>query len=263
LSSVEVDGISSTIRYLRLESLRLCGIQLHKVDIDSLAFLLQSIQQTTTLKDVDLSHNNLGGVPRLILLLSKCLAGDPVRIEGSNNGTHNTMNHNDDDEYLPQNYKHHIERLILIDCGITHKSSVKSLANALDNTHPAKKLGANGDEHPLAITTVDLSKNRFGNSGAKVLYKLLELNPKITTLGMVGCNASASRLKEMADRLRYNNSFLQKIGLSSDVSLAILDSVSAVEHAFGGGGTTDATAMVSTKNGDSSDIETTSRLCAC
>jgi len=252
LSSDEIDGISSTIQFLHLESLRLCKIQLHKINIENLSFLLRAIQQTKSLKEVDLSRNNLGGVPRAILLLTKCLSGDPVWIGSERNGT---------DDHLPPKYHHHIEKLVLVDCGISQKSSVKILARALDSTQA--KLSAEGNEHPLVLTALDLSKNRFGNGGARILQKLIEANPKITTLGMVGCDTGASHLKTMADRLRYNNSFLQKIGLGSDVSLAILDSVTAVERVFGGRKTT-ATGTAAVAEGGDDDTETsTGGGCSC
>ena len=261
LSGDHIDAISTTIRYLQMKCLRLCGVKLESIDVESLSFLLRSIQQTKTLKEVDLSKNDLGGAPRAVLLLSKCLSGDPVWI---GNGDHNERNH------LPINYHHHIEKLMLVDCGISEKSSIRTLVRALDSTQA--KLDASNNEHPLVLHTLDVSKNKFGNGGARILQKLVDTNPKITTLGMVGCNASASSLKTMADRLRYNNSFLQRIGLSSDVSLAILDSVSAVEHVFGGGSGSKskknstvggaAGAAIALVEDDESDIEPSGGCCA-
>jgi outer membrane biosynthesis protein TonB/Ran GTPase-activating protein (RanGAP) involved in mRNA processing and transport len=221
LSSDDIDGITSTIQYLNLECLRLCKVGLHAMHMDNVSFLLRAIQKTKTLRVLDLSKNNLGGVPRAILLLSRCLSGDAVGIEKG-----------DEDDNLPINYSHHIEKLILVDCGISEKSAMRTLVKALDST--LAKLDANNNEHPLVLTSLDLSKNKFGNGGAKIVKKLLENNPGITSLGMVGCDVSASHLKTVADQLRYNNSFLKNLGLSSGVSLAILDSVSAVEKVFAG-----------------------------
>lgn len=253
LSSDDFDCITSTIQYLSLEQLKLCNINIHKSNIENLSFLFRAIQQTKTLKDVDLSRNNLGGAPRAILLLSRCLAGDPVWIESSSK----------ESEYLPFNYHHHIEKLTLVDCGISDKASVRTLAKAMDSS--LAKLDANNNEHPLVLNSVDLGKNKFGNSGAKLLLKLLENNASITTMGMVGCGVSAKNLKIITDRLRYNNSFLQKLGLSSGVSLAILDSMSAVENVFNGRKSpierTESIAMAEEE--DDSDIEASSRMSAC
>jgi hypothetical protein len=262
LSSEDIDGITSTIQYLNIESLRLRKVKLHKVHIENLSFLLRAIQQTKTLKEVDLSGNNLGGAPRAILLLSKCLSGDPVWIRGSSGV-------DSDDDRLPSNYQHHIEKLILYDCGISEKSSIRTLAMALDST--LTKLDVNNNEQRLVLHTLDMSQNQFGNSGARILEKLLEGNPLITTLGMVGCGVGASHLKTVSDRLRYNNSFLQKIGLSSGVSLAILDSVSAVEHVFAGGarkavsgaGVGGAGTTNVAMDGEDSDIEESARCAGC
>eukprot|EP00535_Pseudo-nitzschia_heimii_P001366 CAMPEP_0197180322 /NCGR_PEP_ID=MMETSP1423-20130617/4972_1 /TAXON_ID=476441 /ORGANISM="Pseudo-nitzschia heimii, Strain UNC1101" /LENGTH=848 /DNA_ID=CAMNT_0042630383 /DNA_START=219 /DNA_END=2765 /DNA_ORIENTATION=+ len=234
LSGDHIDAISSTIRYLQLKCLRLSGVKLHKIDTENLSFLLRSVQQTKTLREVDLSKNDLGGAPLAILLLSKCLSGDPVWIGNGNGNDDDGNNIINERNHLPINYHHHIEKLVLVDCGISRKSSIRTLVKALDSTQA--KLDASNNEHPLVLHTLDVSKNAFGDGGARVLQKLVDTNPKITTLGMVGCGASALSLKTMADRLRYNNSFLQTIGLSSEVSLAILDSVSAVEHVFGKGG---------------------------
>jgi len=253
LSSDDFDCITSTIQYLSLEQLKLCNINLHKSNIENLSFLFRAIQQTKTLKDVDLSRNNLGGAPRAILLLSRCLAGDPVWIESSSK----------ESEYLPFNYHHHIEKLILVDCGISDKASIRTLAKAMDST--LAKLDANNNEHPLVLNSVDLGKNAFGNSGAKILLKLLENSASITTMGMIGCGVSAKNLKIITDRLRYNNSFLQKLGLSSGVSLAILDSMSAVENVFNGRKSpierTESIAMAEEEN--DSDLEASSRMSAC
>jgi Ran GTPase-activating protein (RanGAP) involved in mRNA processing and transport len=261
LSSEDIDGITSTIQYLNIESLRLRKVKLHKVHIENLSFLLRAIQQTKTLKEVDLSGNSLGSTPGAIQLLSKCLSGDPVWVRGGGDS---------DDDRLPSNYQHHIEKLMLYDCGITEKSSIRTLVMALDST--LTMLDVNNNEMPLVLHTLDLSQNQFGNSGARIVEKLLEGNPLITTLGMVGCGVGASHLKTVSDRLRYNNSFLQKIGLSSGVSLAILDSVSAVEHVFAGGarkavsgagvGSGAGTTNVA-MDGEDSDIEENARLSGC
>ena len=254
LSSDDFDCITSTIHYLSLEHLKLCNINLHKSNIENLSFLFRAMQQTKTLKEVDLSRNNLGGTPRAILLLSRCLSGDPVWIEAGGSK---------ESETLPFNYHHHIEKLTLVDCGIADKASVRTLSKAMDST--LTKLDANNNEHKLVLHSVDLGKNNFGNNGAKILKKLLENNASITTLGMVGCGVSTKNLKTIADQLRYNNSFLQKLGLSSGVSLAILDSMSAVESVFSGRKTTiERTESIAMANEeDDSDLEASSRMSAC
>jgi len=253
LSSEHIDGISSTIRYLGIEHLRLSKVRLHKIDIENFSVLLRAIQQTKSLKEVDLSNNQLGDFPRAIMLLSKCLSGDPVWISSS------LSDSDGDDGHLPLHYQHHIEKLVLVDCGISQKSSIRTLANALDSTQA--KLDHNQNEHPLVLNTIDLSQNRFGNGGARILQKLIEANPKIINLGMVGCDTSASHLKTLADRLRYNNSFLQKIGLSSTVSLAILDSVSAVENVFGGKNSNNASDATAIEGSSHGSIVGPSRIC--
>ena len=252
LDSDDVDCITSTIQYLEMEYLKLVNIGLHTMKTENLAFLLRAIQQTKTLKEVDLSRNNLGAHPKAILLLSRCMSGDDVSIE---RGRHNQR------ETLAASYQHHIEKLTLVDCGITDKSSVRMLCTALDSK--SSKLDVNLNEHPLKLHTLDVSANKFGNSGCRFFEKLLEDNPSITHLGMIGCGVGASHLKKIADGLRYNNSFLQKIGLSSGVSLAILDSVSAVEKVFTGQTTNaQSTADLGTlaDEDDASDLVATSRM---
>jgi len=250
LSSDDIDGITSTIQYLNLEYLRLCKVKLHSMHMDNLSFLLRAIQKTKTLRVLDLSKNNLGGVPRAILLLSRCLSGDAVGIE-KGGGEH-------DDDTLPINYQHHIEKLVLVDCGISEKSAMRTLLKALDST--LAKLDANNNEHPLVLTSLDLSKNKFGNGGAKIVKKYLENNPGITSLGMVGCGVSASHLKLVSDQLRYNNSFLKNLGLSSGVSLAILDSVSAVEKVFAGQNASSNKTAHMVMEADDSDHDAASRV---
>ena len=92
----------------------------------------------------------------------------------------------------------------------------------------------NQQQHKQVLTSLDLSKNKFGDDGCRYLLKLCrEKGTSIRNLGMVGCNVSVKNLKLLSDQLRCNNSILQTIGFSSDVSLAILDSVVTVENMLG------------------------------
>ena len=77
------------------------------------------------------------------------------------------------------------------------------------------------------LKSIDLSDNPdIEEKGCKYLLQLLKNCPNITGVNIRNCGClSKSILAALDDKLRYNNSFLQKIGFSSDVSLAILDSV--------------------------------------
>eukprot|EP00536_Pseudo-nitzschia_multiseries_P003509 jgi/Psemu1/302011/fgenesh1_kg.55_\ len=88
-------------------------------------------------------------------------------------------------------------------------------------------------DNPIVLSAMEVSGNQFGSAGAKVLQDWIKDHPNVKSLGMLSCNVGAKYLKIIKDQLRYNNSFLQTIGLSSDFSLAILDSVSTMENVFG------------------------------
>merc|ERR1712032_799204 len=76
------------------------------------------------------------------------------------------------------------------------------------------------------ITYLDVSLNKFGNNGAKLIQQLVQTNRNITTLNLIDCSVGRHHMKLISDQLRCNNCpFLQKLGFSLDVSLAILDSV--------------------------------------
>jgi len=188
-------------------------------------------------------------------MLAQCLAGDPIHAKDMGNVKKPPNNMNNNNMNMSSNQHPHIERLTLVDCGITRTSCVKTLTNALSEQPQSQQKSS---MIPKVLTTLDVSRNKFGDGGAKLLQKLTETNPKITSLGMVGCNVNnATYLKTMADRLRYNNSFLQKMGFSSNVSLAILDSVSTMEHVFGSGSGSGSTSKTTTAATLSSSTTTT------
>ena len=243
LSGTDIDTVSVTIAYKQLQSVQLSNINLHRLELDTIVFLLQNIQRTATLKELDFSKNRLGDVPRIITLLSLCLSG----IDIGTNSIDDNNNIGNNNKSTVKQYPHHIEHLKLIDCRISRSSDLKQIT---------KSLLLDGQ----VITTLDLSHNKFGDDGAKLCQKLLVNNPKIVMFNMVGCDVtSQKRVKVIADQLRYNNSFLQKIGFSSNVSLAILDSVSTIENVFGGGngdgGLT--TKDISNDNDDASTVGST------
>jgi hypothetical protein len=111
-----------------------------------------------------------------------------------------------------------LQRLILQDCDL-QRPAVKTLCQEALHTHPKLRF-------------LDLSYNTdLDDRTAKYLCKLLDSNPKIVELSLKGCGKiSRIMLSEMSDKLRYNNSFLKTIGFSSDVSLAILDSMQLLKN---------------------------------
>mmetsp|Transcript_8421 Transcript_8421/g.24904 ORF Transcript_8421/g.24904 Transcript_8421/m.24904 type:complete len:932 (-) Transcript_8421:1600-4395(-) len=229
LSASDLDGISLTIKYLELVSVRLVGVNLHTIDDpESLVLFFRTVQETTSIRELELSRNLLGGGGHPLRLLCKSLSGDSVELYRDRNRNQLTssemMNAEDPDE--DDEIQHHIEKLTLVDCGISRTSDVKMLTRAL-TTDDLR-------DNPIALSVLEVSGNQFGNAGAKVALDWVSAHPNIKTLGMLSCNVGAKYLKIIKDQLRYNNSFLQTIGLSSDFSLAILDSVSTMEHVFGG-----------------------------
>ncbi|KAG7341436.1 leucine rich repeat LRR-containing protein [Nitzschia inconspicua] len=111
-----------------------------------------------------------------------------------------------------------VQHLVLQDCGLK-RSAIKMLCQDALGHHPT-------------VTHIDLSHNRdLDDRAARYLIKLLESNPKLVELNVQGCTRIPKAMNvELADKLRYNNSFFKTIGLSSDVSLAIMDSM----QLFGG-----------------------------
>jgi Leucine Rich repeat len=109
-----------------------------------------------------------------------------------------------------------IERVILASCGIDDAASIRALTKALGRNQ--------------VLHAIDLGDNRFGDAGAKRLVSLLESNRTIKTLNIAGCQVGPELSKLLADKLRYNNSILKSFGFSSDMSLAILNSVDMVEN---------------------------------
>jgi len=194
------------------------------------------------LTELDLSYNFLGLAG--IQLLVQCLR---VQRPSSSSQDNTKNNHHHYQKILSSNHYHHhghghhqqqqqhIRTLKLIHCGITNGSTVKILMNALmDNT---------------TLTTLNVSHNNFGNRGARQCLALLKRNHSITSLEMIGCctgggvsgsddggnvrksseSSSLQLLMEIQNQLRYNNSFFKTLGVSTDVSLAVMDSWTAVE----------------------------------
>jgi len=83
------------------------------------------------------------------------------------------------------------------------------------------------------ITTIDLSKNDFGDQAALYLKGLLEKNSAIKELRLEGCGISRKRKKAIEDGLRYNNSILKSFGFSATTSLAILQTGDVIEEMGG------------------------------
>ena len=220
-----LDSVAASLSLMKLTSLQLQDTNIH--DPPSLAFLLENVQRTTSLEELDLSHNYLG--PEGVALLAQCLAGENVVVDsGGNKDKDRRKNGKQQRQQItPQkNIKNHIKTLTLVDCGITRSASVKLLANALrDDT---------------TLTNINISHNAFGDNGARRWRSLLEHNHSITTLQLMGCGVGAAKLHDLANKLRYNNSFLKNLGFTSDVSLAILDGVTVMgsfsNEYLGGGG---------------------------
>ena len=209
-----LDSVAASLSLMNLTSLQLQDTNIH--DPPSLAFLLDNVQRTTSLEELDLSHNYLGAEG--IALLAQCLAGEHVAVGsgGSKDKDRRKKGKQPRQQITPpKTIKSHIKTLTLVDCGITRSASVKLLANALyDDTF---------------LTSINISHNAFGDNGARRWRSLLEHNHSITTLQLVGCGVGAAKLHDLANKLRYNNSFLKNLGFTSDVSLAILDGVTVME----------------------------------
>ena len=238
------------------------------LNLDVFAFLFWNIQQSRTLLELDLSYNPLlGRTPELITFLSQCLAGTAIGMR------RNDLNYADTRTNHHHYSYHHIQQLKLIDCEITRSSDVKQITKALslknNNTinNSIEHTQNRQQKQQQVIRDIDLSGNTFGYAGAKHCHKLLLNNTNILSFEMVGCccntttnndtyddsnkKSSESKSKKskrilqtITDQLRHNNSFLQKAGcfcIPSDISLAILDSFSAMEHMLFNTGTTTGT----------------------
>ena len=110
----------------------------------------------------------------------------------------------------------HLERLVLTKCKLNDKC-IHKLCKALE-------------KNPT-ITSINLSyNNKITDDGALKLKDLLSRNNNIKEILVDECNISEDMLKMLLDCQRYNNSFLKNM-FSTEVSLAILDSVSLIETA--------------------------------
>jgi Ran GTPase-activating protein (RanGAP) involved in mRNA processing and transport len=111
-----------------------------------------------------------------------------------------------------------LQRFTLQDCRL-QRPAVKTLCQEALQKHSTLRL-------------LDLSYNPdLDDRTSKYLCKLLECNPTIVDLYLKGCSKiSRGILMDLSDKLRYNNSFLKTIGFSSDVSLAILDSMQMLKN---------------------------------
>lgn len=93
---------------------------------------------------------------------------------------------------------------------------------------------AKGLKQINTLSTLDLSQNEFGDQGALYLKNLLEKNNVIKELKVDDCKiASRKKLKAIAEGLRYNNSVLKSFGFSATTSLAIFQTVDALEEMGG------------------------------
>jgi Leucine-rich repeat (LRR) protein len=85
-----------------------------------------------------------------------------------------------------------------------------------------------------SLSVIDLSQNELSDQGALYLKGLLEKNNAITDLRVDGNKiTSRKRLAAIADGLRYNNSVLKTFGFSATTSLAIFQTVDALEDLGG------------------------------
>ena len=258
-----LDAIAAAVRWMRLQKLELINVNLHQLPYSSQTFFFSNIQQSPYLQELTLSHNYLGD-PAVLQMLCKCLEtstkGTTARIAGlatgtsggsvrsninfsSNNSIMDTgLDDEEDDDDDDQGHNKpkatsppspmtlcRLRTLALVDCGITDAATVKILATSLFGN--------------MSLTCLDLSWNAFGNAGALHFAKLLSRSmsssksKKSSQLQLSelklepGCGVTSQRLTDtIHDALRYNNSFFKKMGLNSDITLAILDSVKVVEQ---------------------------------
>jgi hypothetical protein len=102
-------------------------------------------------------------------------------------------------------------------------------------THNKKRTTTTSSSSSSSIKRIDLSRNGFGDPGALHLKELLAHNHGIQELCLNDTHISNALLATLKDGLRYNNSFLKNM-FSTQVSLAILDSVQLMESISGGSG---------------------------
>lgn len=197
LGEVAVDMVAATVSLLELSSLQLPHTNL---SLQGLEFLLQNMERsrkksrTSSMLYLDLSGNDVVGTKEGMQLLVDALESSSFKLQ----------------------------RLVLQDCGLK-RSAIRMLCQ--------DGLTSN-NQNDSKLTHLDVSHNRdLDDRAAKYLCKLLSSSPKLVELNVQGCPQISKALRvDLSDKLRYNNSFLKTIGLSSDVSLAILDSMRLLEN---------------------------------
>jgi len=194
LSEIETDMVSASIPLMKLKTLSLVNTG---VGYDhGLQFLSHNIEQSPDLTDLNLSRNPGLGRPEAVKMLAGSLYSKPGgRRKGGARVT----------------------KLDLSSCGLDDPG-VKVLAKEIL-------------ENPV-LATLNLSNNVLvGDQGAVYLKHLLRKNHAIKNLHVDGCHKiTKKRRKAIDDGIRYNNSFLQKLGLSETPVLAILESIDFIEN---------------------------------
>jgi Ran GTPase-activating protein (RanGAP) involved in mRNA processing and transport len=193
LGGYAADVVSASLPLMK--QLKSLRLQNVGMTLDGLRFLFENVHNSSSLTVLDLSQNILD--VEAIQLLVACLRSS-------------------------QEYKQRqqVQRLVLSACGLD-RTCVEVLSKGLIA------------QHNSTLEQIDLSHNgSLGDPAALRLKRLLDQNNKIKELHLDGCNISQELLRTIHDGLRYNNSFLKNV-FSTEVSLAILDSVSLIEDASG------------------------------
>jgi Leucine Rich repeat len=189
MNGCNLGGYAADIVAATVPLLELSSLQLQQTSLSlpGFEFLLQNMERTgQKMQYLDLSSNDIVGTPEGMQLLVDAL--ESIKLQ----------------------------RLVLQDCGL-NRSTIKTLCLEGLLTQQANS----------KLTHLDVSHNRdLDDRAARYLVKLLETNTKLVELHIEGCSKISKEFRlDLSDKLRYNNSFLKAIGFSSDVSLAILDSM--------------------------------------
>jgi len=187
------DVVAASLPFMKLKSLALINTNL---SLSGLAFLYENIEQSPKLAMLNLSRNSKVARRGSIKLLVSCLQSPHQRLE----------------------------KLSLAACGLDDTAVAKLCKGLATGQGQLQHSGA------AALSSLTLSNNSgIGDAGAACLKKLLEQNKDLVELHVDGCRISKKQLKEIADGLRYNNSFLKSL-FSETTSKAIFDSVDFIEN---------------------------------
>jgi hypothetical protein len=213
-AATDMDLVSTTLPFLQtLTTLTLRNVQL---PLSGWTFFLNIIDRNATaMENLDLSQNKILSTKEGMQAMvdSNLLTGNGGGGGGSGGGGGGGGTGKHGDKNTKEVFTS-LKRLSLAECGLK-RPAVKALVQ------DGFLVAANRS----TLTHLELSGNvDIDDRCCRYLLQLLTNTPSIASLGLDQCpHISKKYLRELNDQLRYNNSFFKTFGISSDVSLAIMD----------------------------------------